>query len=122
MIYFTSDLHLCHNKDFLYRPRGFDSPEEMKKLENVVKEYDPEVLPFCLKSMFNYNKLDQYCMYLAMMYLESIDDMLNVVFSSKRFQCILERFHFNPVSVNETTIDFFPKLKTLRLYSFDERF
>ena len=29
MIYFTSDLHLCHNKDFLYKSRGFDSPKEM---------------------------------------------------------------------------------------------
>lgn len=29
MIYFISDLHLCHDKDFLYKPRGFNSVEEM---------------------------------------------------------------------------------------------
>lgn len=28
MIYFTSDLHLGHDKDFLYAPRGFNSIEE----------------------------------------------------------------------------------------------
>ena len=25
MIYLTSDTHFCHNKDFLYEPRGFQS-------------------------------------------------------------------------------------------------
>lgn len=29
MIYFTSDLHLCHNKPFLYEPRGFTNIEDM---------------------------------------------------------------------------------------------
>lgn len=29
MIYFTSDWHIGHNKDFCYVPRGFSSPEEM---------------------------------------------------------------------------------------------
>ena len=29
MIYFTSDLHFCHQRDFLYAPRGFNSAEEM---------------------------------------------------------------------------------------------
>ena len=31
MIYFTSDLHFGHNKEFLYKPRGYDSLEEMTK-------------------------------------------------------------------------------------------
>lgn len=29
MIYFTSDLHFCHNKDFVWRARGFNSIDEM---------------------------------------------------------------------------------------------
>ena len=29
MIYFTSDLHLCHDKEFVYKPRGFNSVDEM---------------------------------------------------------------------------------------------
>lgn len=28
MIYFTSDLHLCHDKGFLYEPRGFTNIED----------------------------------------------------------------------------------------------
>lgn len=25
MVYLTSDLHFCHNREFIYKPRGFDS-------------------------------------------------------------------------------------------------
>ena len=31
MIYFTSDTHFCHDKEFLYKPRGFSSIEEHDK-------------------------------------------------------------------------------------------
>lgn len=45
MIYFTSDLHLYHNKEFLFRPRGFDSIEDMvncfiKNYNETIKEDD----------------------------------------------------------------------------------
>lgn len=43
--FICSDLHLGHNKDFLYGPRGFDSPEEhteevIKRWNEVVGEHD----------------------------------------------------------------------------------
>lgn len=31
MIYVTSDTHFCHNKDFLYKSRGFDNVYDMNK-------------------------------------------------------------------------------------------
>ena len=34
MIYFTSDTHFCHNKSFLYEPRGF----------NDIKEHDNQII------------------------------------------------------------------------------
>ena len=37
-IYFTSDLHFCHNKDFLYEPRGFNSVYEMN--EQIIKNFN----------------------------------------------------------------------------------
>jgi len=30
-IWLSSDFHFCHNKKFLYQPRGFDTVEEMNK-------------------------------------------------------------------------------------------
>lgn len=38
MIYITSDTHFCHDKSFLYAPRGFASVEEMN--EQIVKNWN----------------------------------------------------------------------------------
>ena len=45
VIYVTSDLHLFHNRDFIYEPRGFNSTYEMseailKNWNTIVKEDD----------------------------------------------------------------------------------
>lgn len=45
MIFLTSDLHFCHNRPFLYEPRGFKSLDEMnaaivKNWNNVVTSGD----------------------------------------------------------------------------------
>ena len=45
MDYFTSDLHFFHDKEFIYKPRGFNSEEEMRyaylaEIKNTVKEND----------------------------------------------------------------------------------
>ena len=37
-IYFTSDLHFCHNRDFIYKPRDFSSVEEMN--EQIIKNFN----------------------------------------------------------------------------------
>lgn len=43
MIYFTSDTHFCHNKPFLYEPRGFKSIEEHD--ETIVRNWNSIVKP-----------------------------------------------------------------------------
>jgi len=42
-IFFTSDLHLMHNKAFLYEPRGFDNEIEM--CESLVENWNKIVKP-----------------------------------------------------------------------------
>ena len=44
MIYFSSDLHLNHNKPFLYEPRGFKDIYEMNEaiINNFHKIITPE--------------------------------------------------------------------------------
>lgn len=50
MIWLTSDWHFCHNKSFLYEPRGFANVEEMNKAiitnHNSVVNYEDDV--YCL--------------------------------------------------------------------------
>lgn len=43
MDYFTSDLHIGHDKDFLYKPRGFDSIEQHDTA--IVKRWNDIVTP-----------------------------------------------------------------------------
>lgn len=43
MIYFSSDLHFMHNKDFIYEPRGFKSIYEMN--ETIIKNFHKVVTP-----------------------------------------------------------------------------
>jgi len=44
-IFFTSDLHFCHNREFLFKPRGFENIDDMNKAiierwNNVVSDED----------------------------------------------------------------------------------
>lgn len=43
MIYVTSDLHFCHNRDFVYRPRGFGTVQEMNRA--IVENWNNVVAP-----------------------------------------------------------------------------
>ena len=43
MIYFSSDLHFCHQRDFLYEPRGFSSIEEHDSA--IIKNWNEIVTP-----------------------------------------------------------------------------
>ena len=40
-IYLTSDLHLNHTREFIYRPRGFNSVEEMN--ETIIERFNATV-------------------------------------------------------------------------------
>ena len=43
VIFFTSDLHFCHDKDFIWRPRGFFGAEAMTR--ELVENYNLIVAP-----------------------------------------------------------------------------
>lgn len=43
MIFFTSDLHFCHDKDFVWEDRGFNSVEEMNAA--IVENWNKTVYP-----------------------------------------------------------------------------
>ena len=43
MIYVCSDWHLFHDKDFIYKPRGYNSAEEMT--QDIIKRHNEVVKP-----------------------------------------------------------------------------
>jgi len=59
MIWFTSDLHFCHDREFIYKPRGFNSIEEHdeKILQNFKDTIQNDDLLFILGDlMLNNNE------------------------------------------------------------------
>ena len=50
MIYVTSDLHLCHDRGFIYEPRGFQNIDDMNKtiIKNWNNIVNPEDDVYCL--------------------------------------------------------------------------
>ena len=64
MIWVTSDWHFCHNKPFLYEPRGFINQYDMNKA--IIKNYNSVVNPedevYCLGDcMLSDNELGLQC-------------------------------------------------------------
>ena len=43
MIYFASDLHFCHDKDFVWQARGFESIDEMNA--EIIRRWNERVYP-----------------------------------------------------------------------------
>lgn len=62
-IFIVSDWHFLHNREFIYKPRGFSSVEEMNEaiIENHNKIVKPEDEVYCLGDCIlgGPNKLDQ---------------------------------------------------------------
>ena len=51
------------------------------------------------------------------MYLNSFDDLVNLVSCSKRFEGVLMKLHQNPISITQKQREYFPYLNTLSLYT-----
>lgn len=43
MVYLTSDLHLCHDREFVYKPRGFNSIHDMN--EAIISNWNNIINP-----------------------------------------------------------------------------
>ena len=65
-------------------------------------------------------QLDNYCIFLASKWLDTIDDHINLVKTCKRVRCNMEKFHFNPLSLTRKTREFFPNIQTLYKYVQDD--
>ena len=69
------------------------------------------------------SQLDNYCIFLASKYFNTIEDHINLPKVCKRLKLNIEKFHFNPLPLNERTREYFPYLQTLyQYYSYDNLF
>ncbi|EDR23806.1 hypothetical protein EDI_160990 [Entamoeba dispar SAW760] len=51
------------------------------------------------------------------MYFNDIKDFINLEIGIKRFQGNIERFHFNPIPLNEYSRKLFPNIETFHIYN-----
>ena len=59
-------------------------------------------------------------MFIASRWFDDINDLITLETSVRRFYGNLEKFYYNPVSIDETTRKFFPYLQTLHLNKHDD--
>ena len=86
--------------------------ESQEKFENeITKKFT-----FEQRKAMKLCSLDNYCIFIASRYFDSLDDHLNLVKVSKRMRGNMEKFHYNPISVNEESVQLFPNVETLHLY------
>ena len=111
--------------------------EEYKEVERVIKEIETEedwsensyldirfilkpfdeTLPLKIKRIFNVSTLDNYTTFIASRWFETIEDFINLELSTSKYQGNMTKFHYNPISLNIKTREFFDHLQTLYIYS-----
>ena len=75
------------------------------------------------RTELKFHHLDNpYCMMLAGKYFNSIDDYINVEFCSPQFVNNTDKYHFNPIPVDEKTANIFGNLETLYLYKKGDKY
>ena len=94
---------LKRNKNKIYSEESFQENIQMKlnrEERNTMKLF----------------KLDNYCLFIASRYFSSLEDHINLIKVSKRLRGNMEKFHYNPISLNLKTMKYFPNIETLHCY------
>ena len=84
---------------------------EEKFQEEMIKNFSTRE-----RSKMKLYRLDNYCLFIASRYFETLEDHLNFLEVSKRLQFNLEKFHYNPISVDSETMKYFPNMETHHIY------
>ena len=109
MIYFTSDTHFCHNKPFLYEPRGFKSIEEhdetiVKNWNSIIKPED-EVYHLGDVMLINNEK--------GIEYLKSLNGKIHLILGN---HCTDTRIELYKTCPNIISIDYAKEIKIGKYY------
>ena len=107
------------------KARMIASNEQQLKLHSISKSllsketFSKEIMKLTPKerTQLHLCQLDNYCLFISSRYLNTLQDHINLSFVCKRLRCNMEKFHYNPISVNEQTISLFPNTETLNIYN-----
>ena len=68
------------------------------------------------KEEMKYCQLDNYTIFIASQYFETINDFLNLIKAVKRFSSTTTKFYYNPISLTKKTKYLFPNIQTFHCY------
>ena len=119
-------------QQLLKRAEQFTQSEEqqnkLKQIQSKVyseETFDKEISKsFSLKerSSLKLCQLDNYCLFIASRFLDTIEDHHNITLISRRMKRNGEKFHYNPISVTDKIISFFPNIETLHIYQKEDEY
>lgn len=70
------------------------------------------------KPLTSHRKLDPYHAMIVSRYFQTLDDFVNLECTNKKFRGVtIDRFHYNPISVNPRTIEKWKNIETLYIYN-----
>ena len=81
-----------------------------------------EYIPLTIKRIFDIAMMDQYTMFIASRWFETIEDHINLIKTTRRFKLNMTKFHYNPISLNSITVKFFPNIETFHTYNGDDEY
>ena len=91
---------------------SFNKSSEIKEITSQLSTKE--------KTKYKLYKLNNnYCIFLASRWFESIDDFINLEKVSKRMRGNMEKFHYNPIPLTSSIRSFFPNIETLYIYDID---
>ena len=71
---------------------------------------------------FKKGQLDNYCLYIASMHFNSIEDYINLELAVKHVQGNMTKFFYNPIPITNKTLKFFPNIRTFHFYKPTDEF
>ena len=67
-------------------------------------------------------QLDNYCLFIASRYLETLEDHKNFTKVTRKLKYNMEKFHYNPISVDDSSIELFPNVESLHVYRLNDKY
>ena len=117
--------------DMIENIKQFATNEQMEEINQkqedlfLSQSFDIEIMKkfnFEQRSKMKLFKLDNYCLFIASRYLSSLADHINLTFVCRRMKGNMEKFHYNPISLIESTMSYFPTTETFHIYNKDDEY
>ena len=99
----------------------------LESIQNkIVNEetFEKEIIQFTPqeRTQMKLTSLDNYCIFISSRYFKNIEDHKNLTKVSRRMKGNMDKFHYNPISLNYNEKHLFPNVETFHTYFEDDEY